>query len=260
MITLNGQEVKFGQFPNKETNLPFADLIIEKVSTVKWIYEDDSDFFKIALLKNFLDDMNCVTVNLICTYFPHSRMDRVNGFYAVSLNTAAEIINNLCFEAVSVREPHSPLTINLLDNSFGEEWCAARVADVLLRENYDSIFLPDYGALKRYEDVDIPKRIKISHGKKMRDFESGNIETLEIRGDIGSRVLIVDDLCSRGGTFVRGSKLLKEKGAERVGLLVAYCEENVYSGELFDHINTMYTSKDCLFGAERHNYNIVKID
>jgi phosphoribosylpyrophosphate synthetase len=63
--------------------------------------------------------------------------------------------------------------------------------------------------------------------------------------------LIVDDCCSRGGTFVHSSKLLKRSepakflpGAKKVFLMVAYCENTIFEGELFDHIDMMYISLD----------------
>ena len=59
-------------------------------------------------------------------------------------------------------------------------------------------------------------------------------------------VLIVDDLCSRGGTFIEASKKLKAQGAEKISLLVAHCENNVFTGELFAHIDILYTAESNL--------------
>lgn len=82
MITLNGKEVVFGKFPNGEINLPVGDLSLLANNEVKLIYEDDADFMRLALVKCWLDDMNC-TASLYLAYMPHSRMDRANGHYAV---------------------------------------------------------------------------------------------------------------------------------------------------------------------------------
>lgn len=261
MITLNGKEVKYGKFPNKEINMPIKkdDLDVTRLNEIYWVYEDDSDFLKLALLKDFLDSMGTDS-NLYCTYLPYSRMDRVNGEYRVSLFTVARLINNMGFHTVTIREPHSPVTLAKLNNSFSDEWCAERIMYVLELGSFSSVFFPDYGACLRYKHIVLPATVKIAVGKKSRDFKSGNIEDLSFRGEVGRRVLIVDDLCSRGGTFVRASKLLRERGAEVVSLLVAYCEDNVYSGELFDHIDDMYVSKDCLVAPSFYDDQIVKID
>lgn len=241
MIYLNEKPVVFGQFPNGEINLPIKDLEILKTNNITFIYEDDSDFFKLAVLKGWLDDM-LSTTSLYLTYMPYSRMDRINEHYSISLHAACQFINNLCFECVTVREPHSYKTLELLRNSFLDEWCLDRINSIIERENIQSVFFPDFGAYQRYMGFSV--NFPIATGKKERDFYTGNIIGLDIQGEVKEGVLIVDDICSRGGTFVQAAKKLKEKGAKNIYLLVAYCEDNVFNGEIFDYIDKIYTSSE----------------
>lgn len=253
MITLNGKEVNFGKFPNGETNLPVGNLTLLADNEVKLTYEDDSDFMRLALVKAWIDDMNCAA-SLYLAYMPHSRMDRANGHYAVGLKAACQLVNSLNFQEVIVREPHSPSTVNWLNSAKVDNWCADRLVRVVEDGGFDSVFFPDFGAKQRYgEGHELPT----SYGKKTRDFLTGEITGLELIGDVGANVLIVDDLCSRGGTFVAGGKLLKEKGAGRVSLLVAYVEDNVFAGEIFDHVDRIYTSSE---RELRNHPRITKID
>ena len=66
------------------------------------------------------------------------------------------------------------------------------------------------------------------------------------------KVLIVDDICSHGGTFFHAAKALKAAGAESVSLYVTNLERTVILGEmantdgLVDHI---YTTKS-IFSEE----------
>lgn len=253
MITLNGKEVAFGKFPNGEINLPVGDLLLLADNEVKLVYEDDSDFLRLALVKSWLDDMNC-SASLYLAYMPHSRMDRANGHYAVGLKAACQLVNSLNFQKVIVREPHSRSTVDWLTGATVDNWCRDRLARVVKAGGFDSVFFPDFGAKQRYgEGHELPT----AHGKKTRDFLSGDITGLVAVGDVGANVLIVDDLCSRGGTFVAGAKLLKSKEASRVGLLVAYVEDNVFTGEIFDHIDRIYTSTE---RELRNHPRITKID
>jgi ribose-phosphate pyrophosphokinase len=116
----------------------------------------------------------------------------------------------------------------------------------------DSLLFPDAGAQKRYLSP-----LKYAVGHKHRDFESGDIQSYSILGDVGERVLIVDDLCSRGGTFIGAAKELRAKGAKEVFLLVAHLENNVFTGELFDHIDGLYTSKDNLLSATSQKIKLI---
>ena len=48
----------------------------------------------------------------------------------------------------------------------------------------------------------------------------------------GKKILIVDDICSRGGTFYHSAKKMKELGAEEVYLYVTHCENTILEGDL----------------------------
>jgi ribose-phosphate pyrophosphokinase len=94
----------------------------------------------------------------------------------------------------------------------------------------DTIFFPDAGAHKRYSKMFSSNVF----GIKDREFETGKILSYEVSGEIkdGSTVFIVDDLCSKGGTFILAANKLKELGAKRVILITAHCENTIKEGEV----------------------------
>ena len=59
---------------------------------------------------------------------------------------------------------------------------------------------------------------------------------LDLMGEVdmiaGRNVLIIDDICSKGGTFYHSAKRLKEAGAANIYLYVTHCESTIYEGEL----------------------------
>ena len=232
-MKLNGLEVEFGRYPNLELNLPLDKLNVRPENSIRWAFKTNEDIVKLAILNSHLHAMNAVS-ELYITYLPYSRMDRPNGHYSVSLNCMAELLNNMAFTGVTIREPHSDASLSLIKNSSPEWWCLERIDKVITICAADSLFYPDKGACDRYPVGD---KYKYATGKKRRDFESGNIEELKIKGTVGSRVLIIDDLCSRGGTFIKAAKLLKEKGAKNIYLLVAHCENNIFTGDIFSYID-----------------------
>ena len=246
MIILNGTLLPFPKFPNKECYIDLRMIKPNMANQVEWVYQDDAEFFKLALLKDELDKQRS-TSSLTITYMPYSRMDRSNSSYAFSLKTAAKLINDMNFWAVTINEPHSDVTSALIKNVHAFEWCPAALDKVILKSGCNSLFYPDAGAAKRYPS----DKMKYGVGSKLRDFKTGAITDYAISGYVGQHVLIVDDLCSKGGTFVYASKQLKAAGAMKVDLLVAHCENNVFNGELFDHITTLYTSENNIM-EKRH--------
>ena len=75
-------------------------------------------------------------------------------------------------------------------------------------------------------------------GIKRRNWETGKIEGLDVAGCVdkikGSNILIVDDICSRGGTFYHSAKKLKELGANKIYLYVTHCENTILEGDLLN--------------------------
>lgn len=233
MILHNNQPVVFGKYPNGEVNLRKFHLDPQDLNHVVTLkYENDEDLFHLLLVRDALD----VPATLRMTYAPYSRMDRDSDTYAFSLKSLSKFINAMDWERVVIYEPHSDVLPALLDRvqivrvTVGER----------MRQEIDAAFdaqgyqvcFPDVGAVKRYSDAF--KGTDSLVGIKTRDFESGRIRSLDIQGSQkSSNVVIVDDLCSKGGTFVLTATKLRAMGFAKVVLAVAHCENTVYDGKVF---------------------------
>ena len=93
--------------------------------------------------------------------------------------------------------------------------------------------------------------LPVTFGIKKRDFKSGKILGLDVVSDTdltGKKVLIIDDICSAGGTFKYSAMKLKELGAKDVALYVSHCEDNIQNGDLLttDLVSTIYTTDTIL--------------
>ena len=255
MIIVNGREIKFEKFPNGETRMVEDSFPSKLPNTINvtFKYEDDSDLIKLMFVKRYLEqcliikEFRCI-LNML--YMPYSRMDRSENNSPFTLKYVAEFINNLNFDGVAITEAHSEVTTALVDNSmsmlYNLELIENVKEDVGFDEEVDYIVFPDNGASKRYSNL---KAKNILVGYKNRDFETGEIKSLNIIGDVngkGKKAVIVDDLSSYGGTFVATSKELKKLGIEEVYLLVAHAENSIFKGELFNHVDKVFTTNSIL--------------
>jgi ribose-phosphate pyrophosphokinase len=235
MILFNGVEpVK--KFPNGETHID-TDLIINrmslKVNIISCKYESDADLFQLMLLKRYTDTLSCVC-QLFIPYLPYSRMDRTEAGSAFTLKYVCEFINSLNFYEVHVVEPHSDVSVALLDKvkvHFVTDKLFEYASNYWGFNENDYIFFPDAGAKKRYKTFNSEN---IIFGDKARDFSTGKITGLNVIGDFkpGGLVYIIDDLCSYGGTFVLATEKLMEMGARAVILIVAHCEDSYLQGKI----------------------------
>ncbi|PEV64087.1 ribose-phosphate pyrophosphokinase [Bacillus thuringiensis] len=260
MIKINGARLDFSEFPNGETKVD-AKLIKANAhptkNTIMFKYETDGDLIKLMFVKNYLDNMG-LDAELKIMYMPYSRMDRVEGVSAFTLKDVANFINKMKFKKVYVYEAHSDVTPALLDRceviDYSEQILEDAIEIVGFDEERDYVFFPDAGASKRYKSA---KKYRHLVGHKQRDFDSGNIESLEVMGKVdgaGFTAIIVDDLCSFGGTFLRSATELKKLGASRIYLVVTHCENSIYKGELLktDLIDGIFTT-DSILNEEEYD-------
>ena len=266
MISIDGKVVDFSKFPNGETlfnhnSLDALEGYIPQRVFFKW--EDDSDFVKLTILKDYMDSIGVEPEELLIAYMPYSRMDRSENGSPFTLKSVAKLINRLNFKDVYVIEPHSDVTCAVLDNAspvYINPMLLRKVKQAVdFQEKFDYIVFPDAGAQKRYAKS-ITARNQLV-GFKHRDFETSEIKSLEIVGNIVegaiSKAIIADDLSSYGGTFIKTANALRVKGIEEVFLLVAHAENSIFKKELFNHVDGVFTT-DTLLTEHKDNWTTAK--
>lgn len=224
MIVLNNMIVKVTNFPDGTSLI--KGISDEYGNFIDWYYESPDELVTlIYLTKHIKTRENSVYLNM--PYIPNARMDRVKSPDEVfTLKYFADVINSLGFTEVSVLDPHSYVSEALIDNI---EVNTARgyIQRAIENFNPDMLFYPDEGAMKRYSSL---VKMPYAFGIKQRDWSTGQIKGLSLHGDIAENVLIVDDICSKGGTFYYAAKALREAGAKDIGLYITHCENSIFNG------------------------------
>ena len=245
---LNQQEIVTERFPNNETKVwDIDDKILPDRNILELKYTDDGDLVRLMFVKWRLDELH-TPCRLVIHYMPYSRMDRkIEGcFY--TLQYVCRFINSLHFNKVVVVEPHSRMTLKLLERAKAiypvMDWLPAILQKTGFTDN-DRIVFPDKGAADRYRNSGL-KNICVF--EKTRNPVTGRIEGMKLKkGTIvpGAKCIIIDDLCSAGGTFFMAGNILRELGAGEVLLVVAHCEPTVFNGLLLadnSPVNRIFTS------------------
>ena len=208
-------------------------------------------------------------------------MDRQEEKRLFTLKTFANLINSMNFTYVKVMEPHSEVSVALIDrvkvenksadlalkamrNILGLQgscWLQDSLygdihmnkADMFKQAREAGIYFvyPDAGAEKRYRKQ--IKYDKVLTCSKDRDFNTGRINSIEINGadkvDDCKIAIIVDDLSSRGTTFKMTAEVLRKRlNVEVVILCVTHCENTIYDGEVLTgtDITKVFTTNSIL--------------
>lgn len=262
MIFVNGKKVEFGIFPNGESYLNFNNINArygEGRTTVSLKYESDTDLFNLYILKNWLDSIECEKCTLDMAYMPYSRMDRQNQFYTFNLKYVCNFINSMNWSKVMIYDTHSEITDALINNFVPNSSINGLFNS--FRVDYDEnkfpnfcIMFPDMGAQKRYGDKFQGYNSIV--GMKKRNFSDGKITSLDVIGEVitDQDVVIIDDLCSKGGTFIAAAETVKKLGAKDVYLIVSHCENSIFDGDIFktDLIKKVYTTNSILSDDRKH--------
>ena len=267
MIVLNNKFViEQNHFPDGTLRLSVPNCYPMQIS---WYYDNDEELITLIYLVKHLRNLDygfANTISLFMPYVPNARMDRTeDGKNVFTLKYFAEIINGLNFEEVRIFDPHSTVTTALIDRAIvvAPFSLLGNAVDEMCRESSDenfTIFYPDAGSVKRYSGV-----IKNPYvfGNKVRDWDTGEIKGLDVIGDIerikDHNVLIVDDICSKGGTFYHSAKKLKDLGAKDIYLYVTHCENTVMQGELIRSglVKRIFTT-DSIYTAEHELIKVVR--
>lgn len=277
MIKIGNQVIDIGSFPDGTILMKYEPGLGPFLPII-WRYENDREFLALIYLVKHLNSLGYDRLELHMPYIPNARMDRVkNRDDVFTLKYFAELLNSLNFEAVYVVDPHSSVSEALINNLHvirpdGNILAALLKIGVVKATCYDpknflpkeayslTMFYPDEGACKRYSGmIELP----YAFGIKRRNWETGVIEGLDVAGAVdqiaGKDILIVDDICSRGGTFLHSAKKLKELGANDIYLYVSHCENTILEGDLLkgDLIKRVYTT-DSIFTKSHEKIEVLK--
>lgn len=182
---------------------------------------------------------------LILPNVPGARQDRLNptGDYLFTLKSVAREINLRQFPKVVMLDPHSDVAPALIERSE-----VYHVDDILRQRSagrYTAVVSPDAGAEKRAGRVAKLLDLPLLRGWKTRNIASGAIAGFGMeptdRLMPKSSVLVVDDICDGGGTFIGLGDVIRERGL-RADLWTTHGLYTKGTDALGQYYDTLYTT------------------
>ena len=240
------KEVEQFTFPGGEVQIRLPEFYIEEshvynITIIAKIKNSD-DIMALLLTEEALSVHNNINlIDLVIDYFPYARQDRrCQDREAFSLNVFIKLINSMNFTNVYIKDIHNEESLNKIKNFFHIPQC------VLIKElvkNYNTLVCPDSGAVPKLNSFNISHNIIV--GAKVRDVANGEILETVIKYNTDTNkdepILIVDDICDGGRTFIELAKVLKAEGFKTIDLYVTHGifskGQEVFEG-LIDNIYT----------------------
>lgn len=181
---------------------------------------NSDDVMVLAMLVDALREVGITKIRLTIPYLPYARQDRVCNFgESFSLRAFARIINSLKFSSVVVWDVHSNVAKNHIErliNVHQAELIAKN--DSLVHwigkdPTNTYIVAPDKGSIEKAKVVANAFNCRgVIFAEKERDLATGKIIRTFVKdlpiNIADSRLLVVDDICDGGRTFIELAKVL----------------------------------------------------
>jgi ribose-phosphate pyrophosphokinase len=228
-IVVDGSVVKDSKvwkFPGGEMGVNIGTVPKQCNEVVIEAFLKNSDDVMTLLMMSdaFQRTVDCTKFSLILPYFPYARQDRVcNQGESLSVSVFAKLINSMHFNDVIVDDPHSPMVLKYLHNAIAVPqhelmWQHRDVRD-FINTNSPVMVAPDKGAAaKVYSHFARHSKLNscVIQLDKLRDLKTGEVIGLTVDNVFNSSVqgqhlLIVDDICDGGRTFIEAAKLLQRE-------------------------------------------------
>lgn len=265
-------DLKSFKFPVGEINVCFDSNVRRDVNfDFEYVFDGSDSIVELLLSANAVKSMGGILNRLTMDYVPFSRQDRImNKGESFSLKVFCDLINNLGFKEVCIKDPHSDVTPALLSNCVVTSQCD--VMAPVIRERFCSevdcghkeeytarepfyLVSPDGGALKKiYKLAEKVSCLGVIECSKKRDVTNGKITGVTVSSHdhkmddyhwekyTETTHIIVDDVSDGGFTFIQLSKAMRNIGI--TGKIVLMVTHGFFTKgiDIFPDINHIWCS------------------
>lgn len=224
-LLLNNEEVKFTTtiFPDGTSQVWKIEGLTNEsknaIVKIQWVFENEAELFHVCQLANLIQAEICDGCILEVPYLPYGRQDKtVSNGLSFALNTFKTVLLASGINHISTFDAHSM-------TDFVGSIPATEFHRTIF--NHSVVCFPDKGAATRYSQSGAFGNAPVIYCEKVRNQSTGEITGLKIIGANKTlledqSVLIVDDICDGGMTFIKVTEALKQFNPKQVDLAVSH--------------------------------------
>ena len=221
MITVNDQRITPTFFPDGTQQVWQLAPALMAASTwhICWSFAAEAELITLIQLSDLGTGR---PMHLELPYLPYGRQDKaVSNEATFGLQSFIRVLRLCAFDSITVMDPHSQVVMDDLPHCRAI-YPHAQVTAAIHDTQATAIAYPDAGAVRKYTAI-YQTDCRIISGRKVRNQQTGVLTDTAIDGDpAGQIVLIVDDICDGGRTFVALADALYAGGAQAVHLFVTH--------------------------------------
>lgn len=232
---INGKGYKVITFPDGELHLELEEINRKDDVDIRCRITNGNNLFLLMQLSDILRRQCIIPQHIYIHYLMGMRCDRLFDLNRpFTLGIVSEVINSFNAEQVIVTEPHSIRTLDEIKNCIPDN--TSLQAACIFENNGYKLVAPDAGAKERYY---IPFSVICSKKRNVNTGELLGFEVSEVKSVRNKHLVVIDDLCDGGGTFVGLASKLRELKPKSLSLFVTHMvnSEGIERvSKVYDHV------------------------
>lgn len=224
------------RFTNKELSITLETSALgQECIVLGGTTPKNDELLTLLLLTHTLKTLGAKNVTVVTPYLSYARQDKKEAGKSLAASWIGEMLKASGADNVVTVEVHSPEVVNLfplpLKSLSSAEIFAKELAG--FPEEAMTLVTPDEGALPLAQALKEKLHIDedVAYFKKTRTEEGVTLS--ELHGEAKGRAIVVDDLLDTGGTLIESAKKLREKGIEKITVVVTH---GLFSGTRWEEL------------------------
>ena len=204
------------RFPDNEMYLKIIDDVKGEDVFLVGNTRSDQDIIEYLLLLDAIKEEEPKSITAVVPFFGYARQHmRYNNGEPVSSKVFTQAINQYADRIITV-ELHDEQTLDYSKVPFTDIKIINPIYKYFMDKNLDFVISPDDGGYERVKLMGSKLGIPAYYIDKKRIDSTTVKMTLPEEDYKDKNILILDDIISTGGTIIKASRMLKDKGARNI--------------------------------------------
>lgn len=212
------------RFPNDELHITLTTKAVERECIVLGnINPPETNLVSYLLLCHTLRKENAYRITALLPYLAYSRHDKKEPQKSMATELIGKLLSSAGVDEVVTVDVHSPYVKRLFPIPLLSLSPARVFAEEIKKRKLEewTIVAPDEGAKRRCNAV-----AKLIGSKRVsvmfKERSSFGVKHLDVQGEVGKRVIIIDDILDTGKTLVSACDALRKKGVKEIIIMVTH--------------------------------------
>lgn len=218
------EQLNIFTFPDGQPHIKFPKPLDRKDGVdILCKIRNPEELFRLRMVADVVN--RCSRINdIYIRYLMAARTDRILSFEEpYTLKMVSDDINSMNAESVVLEDVHSDRAVRLIKHSSDSSEFYAKLEDNVF--DGKCIVFPDKGSVERNIDLYMEHMSDCIVCEKHRDPDTGKLSGFKIKENgyrDGTPMLVYDDLCDGGGTFIGIANMLKQLNPPSISLAVTH--------------------------------------